>query len=80
MKNCVLDQYINHLDLNLLNSKHQSTYKARYSCESALLKICNDILWSMEKNDINLLIILDLSAAFDTIWNKVLINLLKKNK
>ena len=78
MEKCVLDQYTNHLDLNSLNAKNQSAYKAGDSCETALLKICNDILWSMEKKDINLLIMLDLSAAFDAVSHKVLIDLLKK--
>ena len=45
----VLDQYTNHLDLNSLHAKHQSAYKAGHSCKTALLKICNDIFWSMEK-------------------------------
>ena len=78
MEKCVLDQYTNHLDLNTLHAKHQSAHKAGHSCETALLKICNDIFWSMEKKDINLLIMLDLSAAFDTVSHKVLIDLLDK--
>ena len=49
VERCVLDQYTNHLDLNSLNFKHQSAYKAGHSCESALLKICNDIFWGMKK-------------------------------
>ena len=61
-----------------MNSKHQSAYKAGHSCESALLKICNDIFLSMEKKDINLLSMLDLSATFDTVSHKVLIHLLEK--
>ena len=48
----VSDQYTNHSDVNLLNAKHQSAYKVGYSCKTALLKICNDIFWSMEKKDI----------------------------
>ena len=78
MEKCVLYQYTNHLDLNSLHAKHQSTYKAGHSFQTALLNICNDIFWSMEKKDINLLIMLDLSAAFDTVGHKVLIDLLEK--
>ena len=73
-----MDQYTNHLDLNTLHAKHQSAYKAGHSCETALLKICNDIFWCMEKKDINLLIMLDLSATFDTVSHKMLIDLLEK--
>ena len=80
MEKCVLDQYASHLDLNSLHPKNQSAYKAEHSCETALLKIYNDIyiFWRMEKKDINLLIMLDLSAAFDTVSHKVLIDLMKK--
>ena len=63
MEKCVSDQYTNHLDVNSLNAKHQSAYKAGHSYETALLKICNDIFWSMEKKDINLITMPDLSAA-----------------
>ena len=49
VEKCALDQYTNHLILHSLHSKHQSAYKAGHSCESALLKICSDIFWSVEK-------------------------------
>ena len=78
VKKCVLDQYTNHLHLTSLHAKHQSPYKTGHSCETALLKICNDIFWRMEKKDIHLLIMLDLSAAFDTVSHKVLIDLFEK--
>ena len=29
--------------------------------------MCNDIIWSMEKQQITMMVILDLSAAFDTV-------------
>ena len=66
------------MDVNSLNAKHQSAYKAGHRCKTALLKICNDIFWSMEEKDINLLIMLDLSATFDPVSHKVLFDLLEK--
>ena len=45
----------------------QSAYKKHHSTETALLYIQNDILNSIDQNKVVLLVLLDLSAAFDTI-------------
>ena len=45
----------------------QSAYKADHSCETALLRVFNDIASTIGKGNGNLLVLLDLSAAFDTI-------------
>ena len=45
----------------------QSTDKKHHSTKSALLKVKNDILWNMDAYKVTLLVILDLSAAFDTV-------------
>ena len=74
----VLNQYTQHLSLNCLNLEHQSTYKIRHGCERALLKITNDILWSFEHQNVNGLLMMDLSTAFDTVDHNVLLYLLQK--
>ena len=51
----------------------QSSYKEYHSTETALLRVNNDILRSMDQNQCVLLILLDLSAAFDTIDHEILI-------
>ena len=57
---------------------YQSAYQANYSCETALVKIMDDILWSMEKQEVVLLIAVDLSAAFDTVDQDLLLAVLRK--
>ena len=52
----------------------QSAYKKHHSTETALLYIQNDILNSIDQNKVVLLVLLDLSAAFDTIDHELLIN------
>ena len=45
----------------------QSAYPKYHSNKTALLKIMNEILLSMNKQDVTLLVLLNLSAAFDTV-------------
>ena len=41
--------------------------------------MCNDILWSMEKQQITMVVICDLSAAFNTVDNNILLNILQNH-
>ena len=43
-----------------------------------MIKIVNDILWAMENKNITILVIIDLSVAFDTVHHKVLLEVLQK--
>ena len=52
---------------NHLSNPLQSAYRKHHSTESALLKVHNDIIISMDKGKDTALTLLDLSAAFDTI-------------
>ena len=47
--------------------------------ETALLKVKNDILMSMNEQHVTLLVLLDLSAAFDTIHHDKLISRLESD-
>ena len=67
----VYNQTYDHLMANDLLPKLQSAYRKRYSTETALLKIYNDILLSMNQQHVTLLVLLDLSAAFDTVDHSI---------
>ena len=45
----------------------QSAYKTGHSCETALLRVYNDIVTTIGRGNGAMLVLLDLSAAFDTI-------------
>ena len=60
-----------------MSEKLQSAYKAAHSTETALIKVKNDILVSLDNKQVSCLILLDLSAAFDTVSHKLLLNCLK---
>ena len=55
--------------------KFQSAYKANYSTETALLRVYNDMLFSIDQGGGGILVLLDLSSAFDTIDHAMLFNL-----
>ena len=65
-----------HVDANNLLPKNQSAYRRFHSCESALLRLVNDLLDGMEKQEVSALIAIDLSAAFDTVDHDILLDVL----
>ena len=64
-----LNDFISHKGLLNVN---QSVYKSSHSTESALLKIQNNIAFSVDSGKAVALTLLDLSAAFDTIDHSLL--------
>jgi hypothetical protein len=70
----VAKQLTEHMTTHKLHVPIQSAYRQNHSTETALLKVLNDILVSVDKGDGVILILLDLSAAFDTIDHNMLID------
>ena len=66
-----------YLTVNGLNEVFQSAYKKNHSTESALLRVTNDILRATDDNSSTILLLLDLSSAFDTVDHYILLNRLK---
>ena len=58
---------------------YQSAYPKGYSCETCNLKLANDILCNMEVQQVTPTILLDLSAAFDTVDHDLLLQILEKD-
>ena len=59
-----------------LQLDYQFAYREGYSCETSVLKLSNNILWSFERKEITSLTALDLSAAFETVDHQVLLKML----
>ena len=55
----------------------QSAYRQYHSTETALLRITNDLFEAVDAKKANVLVALDLSAAFDTIDHSVLLRRLE---
>ena len=73
LEKCALEQINCHINGNDLHSVYQSAYRPKHSCETVLLKLTNDIQVSMNRGQMTALVLLDLSAAFDTIDQKLLL-------
>ena len=69
----VAKQLQHYLNCNNLFPVFQSAYRQNNSTETTLLKVMNDILLNMDDRCITLLILLDLSAAFDTVNHDTII-------
>ena len=62
-------QLIRHITSNNLIEPHQSAYQPCHSTEMALFKVKSDLIKAIENQEIACLVLLDLSAAFNTVDN-----------
>ena len=63
----VADQLKTYMNEHRLDEELQSAYRAMHSTETALLKVISDIRRSLDSNKGVIMLLLDLSAAFDTV-------------
>ena len=77
LEKTVLCRILDHLKAHNLHEQYQSAYKQFHSTETALLKVQNDILHAIDKKQGIMLVLLDLSSAFDTIDHTVLLERLR---
>ena len=73
----VAAQLVSHIESQGMMEAHQSAYCPSHSTETALLKVKTDIIQALDNQEVACLILLDLSAAFDTIDHDILLNRLK---
>ena len=69
-------QLVEHLKTNKLYEIFRSAYRQLHSTETALLRVQNDLVQAVDNEAGAILVLLDLSAAFDTIDHQKLSNLL----
>ena len=57
--------------------KFQSGFKPQHSTETALLRVFNDLILTVDSGDSAVLVLLDLTAAFDTVDHAILLSRLE---
>ena len=65
-----------HMEQNGMHIPEQSAYKKHHSTETILVKVTNDLLCAFDSKSATVLLMLDLSAAFDTVSQRLLIKIL----
>jgi len=78
IEKAILNQLNDYLTDNDLHVTLQSAYKVFHSTETSLLRVHNDIVLAFDKGENVLLILLDLSAAFDTVNHSLLLSRLQQ--
>ena len=63
----VLEQLTKHMTDHNLHSPHQFAYKKNFSTETMILEIVDEVLVGFEEGSGTILVLLDMSAAFDTV-------------
>ena len=74
----IATQIHSHLINNDIVDNFQFTYKKGHSCETSLLRVYNDIVTTIGRGNGAMHVLLDLSAAFDTIDHDNLFCILEK--
>ena len=72
LERVVVKRLTDYMTGNNLHKHLQSAYKPGHSTETALVKVQNDILTSIDQHGMVILVMLDLSVAFDTIDHDIL--------
>ena len=67
-----------HLNKQGLHCPEQYAYKKDHSTETLLIKITNDLLIAADEKSATVVMLLDLSAAFDTVDHNLLLTILEK--
>ena len=74
LERVVVARLTNYMTINQLHEPMQSAYRACHSTDTALVRVQNNILCTRDQGGAAILVLLHLSAAFDTIDHSILLS------
>jgi len=77
LERLVVRQLMDYLQSTDLLPANQSGFRPGHSTETAVLRVLSDILLAVDRGDVAALILLNLSAAFDTVDYEILLQRLQ---
>ena len=79
LEKCASSQIIEHTEKHKLSEPMQSAYRRQHSTETALTCVHNGILRALDDQKADLLLMLALSAAFDTVDHEIMLHRLRND-
>ena len=73
IERAAISQFQSYMRDNNLLTRNQSAYRKHHSVETALVKVNNDLLCAVDEHGEAVLVLLDMSAAFDTVDHSILL-------
>lgn len=71
-------RFVSYADENSLSPVYQSAYRTQHSTETALVHLYNDMVATLDQGEVGVLVLLDMSAAFDTIDHGIMLDVLQR--
>jgi len=78
MERVVANRYTAHAENNSLFPDRQSAYRRYHSTETVVMSVLNDVIRAADEGKVTCLVLLDLSAAFDTVDHDILLDVLRR--
>jgi len=78
LERVVSARFTEHFELHGLLPRCQSAYRANHSTETALVAVYDEIVRALDSGNMCVLVLLDLSSAFDTVDHETLLNILNQ--
>jgi len=73
----IVQQFVAYLNASRLLPATQSGVRRGHSTETAIIRVLSDLLDAVDHDDTAILVLLDLSAAFDTMGHRILLERLR---